>query len=300
MPISGVKTEVYIAMLNRKILFLLFLAIACSLVWLFLFSALADNILEVVFFDVGQGDAIFIETGAGRQVLIDGGPDNQILAKLNKQMPFWDRYIDLLVLTHPDADHLVGLVGVLEYFQVGHILISGAEKNTAAYRRWREIIQQKGIPVSLADFGQEIVIGQGITIKVLWPEQDLASQYSNNSNNLSVVLKLVYHEAEFLFAGDIEKQAEGWLVKEAADLLPADLLKVAHHGSKSSSIGAFVKAVAPKIAVISVGKDNYYRHPSQEVLDRFKDAVLLRTDRHGDIRAETDGQEIWLKLEKKL
>ncbi len=285
---------------NKKIYFLVILSIFCGLIWFSIFFWLNNNFLKVVFFDVGQGDSIFIETINQRQVLIDGGPDNQILNRLNQEMPFWDKYIDLVVLTHPDADHITGLVSVLKYFKVGHILTSGLEKDTAVYQKWKELIKQKKIPISLVQAGQQIVLDNNISLQVLWPDQNLINQYANQANNASIVLKLVYQQADFLLPGDIEAKIERLLTNQIPDLLSADLLKAAHHGSKSSSLKEFIQLVDPQIVVVSVGQDNWYGHPHQEVLDRFKDLILLRTDLQGNIQVETDGQNIWLELEKKF
>ncbi len=257
-------------------------------VWFVVFEQVPGNILEVVFFDVGQGDSIFIETPDNRQILIDGGPDKGILENLGQVMPFHDRTIDLVILTHPDADHVTGLVEVLEYYNIGHILFSGLEKDTIVYKKWQELIKEKEISLTLAQAGQKIILQQGIVLEVLWPEQSLINSYSKPTNNVSVVGRLVYGDIEILLTGDIEKKVENYLVNQNYNL-ESDILKLAHHGSKTSSNYNFLKAVNPEIAIISVGENNHYKHPSKEVLERIKDLIVYRTDKHGDIKILTDG-----------
>ncbi|MBU4030679.1 MBL fold metallo-hydrolase [Patescibacteria group bacterium] len=275
--------------------FLGILLVGTIFVWSAVFSLTADDILEVHFFDVGQGDSIFIETPFQKQVLIDGGPDKTVLEKLNQTMPFYDRKIDLLILTHPDADHITGLVDVLEYYQVGHILTSGFETDTAVYKKWRELIDEKNIPLTIAQAGQKIILSEGIVLEILWPEQPLVD--AKSVNNASVVSRLIYRQTEFLLTGDIEKKIENILIERNTNL-ESDILKVPHHGSKTSSSYNFIKAVNPKISVISVGENNRYKHPNQEVLDILKNAFISRTDKNGDITILTNGELFEVKTER--
>lgn len=275
--------------------FLGILLVGTIFVWSAVFSRIAGNILEVRFFNIGQGDSIFIETPDKKQVLIDGGPDKTVLEKLNQTMPFHDRKIDLIILTHPDADHVTGLVDVLEYYQVGHILTSGFENDTAVYRRWRELIDEKNIPLTIAQAGQRIVLDENIVLEILWPEQPLSGIKS--ANNASVVGRLVYGQSEFLLTGDIEKKIENILLRRNWNL-KADVLKVPHHGSKTSSSYNFVKAVNSSIAVILVGENNRYKHPHKDVLERFNQMAVFRTDINGDITIFTDGNLFEIETER--
>jgi len=275
---------------KRKIKYFVLIIFLGTTIWTWsvIFEQISDGILEITFFDIGQGDSIFIETSDGKQVLIDGGPDNSILEKLNQTMSFYDRTIDLVILTHPDADHITGLVKVLNYYQIEHILTSGLEKDTAIYMKWKELIEEKNISLSLAQQGQRIILQNNVILEVLWPDQNLISSYSNPANNVSVVTRLVYDDIEILLTGDIEKKVENYLVNQDFEL-ESDILKLAHHGSKTSSSYNFLKKVDPEVAVISVGEDNRYKHPSQEVLERIKDLIIYRTDEDGDICILTDG-----------
>jgi competence protein ComEC len=289
---------------NYFILIILFMV--AIWVWLVVFTQVPDNLLEVIFFDVGQGDAIFIETPNNQQVLIDGGPDRTILEKLNQTMPFYDRTIDLIISTHPDADHLTGLVEVLKYYQVNHILTSGLEKDTVIYQKWRELIEQKGIPLTLAQAGQKVILQtphpetseqKELVLEIFWPEQLLIESFSKPTNNVSVVGRLVYGEIEFLLPGDIEKKIEQYLINQGWDM-DSDILKIAHHGSKTSSSYNFLKVVSPEAVVISVGEKNRYKHPSKEVLEELEDLAVYRTDKNGDIEILTDGRLFKIKVKK--
>lgn len=257
-----------------------------TFIWSAVFEQASDGILEVTFFDIGQGDAILIETPSGRQVLIDGGPDKRILEKLGQEMSFYDRTIDLVVVTHPDADHITGLVEVLNYYQVDHILTSGLDKDTIVAQKLKELIKEKGIPLILAQAGQNIILEEGIVLEILWPKQSLISSYANSSNNISIVGRLVYGETEILLTGDIEKKVENILINQD---IQSDILQLPHHGSKTSSGLNFLKAVDPEAVVISVGQKNRYKHPSPEVLERIKNILTYRTDQNGDIKILTDG-----------
>ena len=280
---------------NYFILIVLFL-IALWL-WLALFNQSKLDFLEVHFFDVGQGDSIFIETPSGQQVLIDGGPDATILEKLSQNMPFYDRSIDLVILTHPDADHLTGLVKVLEYYQIDHILTPGLKKETATYQRWQEIIREKDISLTKAQAGQKINFGNGLIMEILWPEQSSLELLANKANNVSVVGQLIYGQSKFLLTGDIEKEIEQRLIKQE-ESLASDILKVPHHGSKTSSGKSFIEKVNPQISVISVGADNRYGHPHPNVLERLKETAIYRTDQNGDIEILTDGFSFRIIKEK--
>lgn len=273
------------------------LLIVAVWIWSAVFSQAPDNILEVTFFDIGQGDAIFIETSNQTQVLIDGGPDKAVLEKLSQTMLFHDRTIDLLILTHPDADHITGLVEVLNYYQVGHILTSGLKKDTAVYQKWRNLIEERNIPLTIAQTGQKVILQEGMVLNILWPEQSLIESLSKNANNVSIVGQLVYGQTEFLLTGDIEKEVEQRLLNQNWDLT-SDILKAPHHGSKTSSSYNFLKAVNPQIAVISVGENNRFKHPSPEVIERLKDVSVYRTDKNGNIKVSTDGIHFKIKTEQ--
>jgi len=277
-----------------KILALLFVILILTWAWVFIKEQ--QEFLEVDFFYVGQGDSIFIETPKGKQVLIDGGPDSTILEKLGKELPFWDRYIDLIILTHPEHDHINGLIEVIKRYRIGGILTNGIVRNTAEYKEWIKIIQKKNIPVYIAQAGGFIDLGSDVKLFILYPFESLEGQIVKKVNNTSIVAQLVYKDFEILLTGDIEKKIEAKLVKSGISL-KSDILKVSHHGSKTSSIKDFIEAVNPLVAIIQSGRDNPYGHPYQSVLERLSlnNIAIFRTDQDGDIKILTDGINFQVK-----
>ena len=271
------------------------LAVAASLAW---WAALGDTggRLSLSVLDIGQGDALLVETPGGHRVLIDGGPSGQAVTQaLGEALPFWERTLDLVVLTHPQEDHLAGLIEVLERYDVRQVLATPADADSAAYREWRELIQREGIPYREGRPGQRIDLGGGATLEVLGPSADALA--SGEPNDASLVLRLTWGEVSFLLTGDIEAGGEEALLRSDAALRSV-VLKVPHHGSATSSSAAFVRAVRPAVAVVSVGEDNTFGHPSSAALDRLRDALLLRTDRHGTVTLETDGERLWVAVER--
>ena len=260
------------------------------LAWLAVWDLSQDN-LTVTFFDVGQGDAIFIETPQNQQILIDGGPTSIILEKLGREMPFWDRTIDLIILTHPEHDHMAGLIEVLKRYQVGNILWTGVVRDTAEYKEWQKLIKEEGAKIYIAQAGQQIE-GGPTSINILYPLESLEGQESKDSNNTSIVARLVFGENSFLFTGDAPQSVEKKLLETAID---SDILKIGHHGSKTSSAQDFIGVVSPEVTVISAGKDNKYGHPAPEVLQNLSGVKILRTDLDGDIKIISDGKRYWEK-----
>ena len=286
--------------LSTKVLFT-GLTVAAILVWVAV-ASLPDGKLHVVFFDVGEGDAIFIQTPGGQQILVDGGPSpTTLISALGRRMPFWDRSIDLVILTHADEDHLAGLIPVLERYRVGQVLDSGYEHNHPMYERWLELIKEKGVPNHPARAGMRIETGDGAELLVLHPGPELMEYTDADANNNSIVVRLAMGQVSFLLPGDIEEAAEGMLVASGQELT-SSVLKVPHHGANTSSSAAFLKAVNPELAVISVGADNRFGHPSPHVLERLEELVggerILRTDERGAIEVVTDGERVWIKTER--
>ena len=265
------------------------------LAWIVVFDLSKIQPLEVVFFDVGQGDSIFIETPKKQQILIDGGPGSAILEKLGTEMPFYDNTLDLIILTHPEKDHLTGLISVLKRYKVENILWTGIKRDTLEFKEWERKILEEKANIKIAQAGQKIFAAKAV-LEILYPFESLAGQEFEDSNETSIVSRLVFGENPFLFTGDIRKSEEKVLLEQRANL-DSDVLKVAHHGSKTSTSKEFIEKASPQTAVISVGKDNSYGHPTQEVLDILKSygIKVLRTDQKGDIKIISDGKEIKIK-----
>jgi len=237
--------------------------------------SVAKNELKIYVFDVGQGDGILIRTPDQQNIVIDGGPDNSFITKLGQALPFYDRTIDLMILTHAHDDHLFGLVEVLKRYRVERILSSGALHVTDAYLEWLDLIQKKQIPLTVSLSGQEFFFGP-VRLEVVYPLTELTDLRLNNLNDGSIVIRLVYQESTFLFMGDLEAAGEEEILAQYPKDLKARVLKLGHHGSDTSSIEDFLKAVNPKQAVISVG-ENKFGHPHEETLERLKDIKIYQT-----------------------
>jgi competence protein ComEC len=274
------------------------LAVVALLVWAGALAMPDDNV-HVTFLDVGQGDAILISRGS-RQILIDGGPSPQaVTLGLGREMPFWDRTIDVVVTTHPEADHLTGLVEVARRYRVEQVIEGQADNESALWQAWDRTLAERGIPRTTAAIGQRISLGDGVTIEVLNPSG--AADWQTSLNDRSIVLKVTVGKVSFLLTGDVEEAAETDMITRRADLA-STVLKVAHHGSDTSTSEAFLALVRPQVAVVSVGKDNAYAQPSPSVTARLESllgpANLYRTDRNGTIEFITDGQRLWVKTER--
>ncbi|MDP2728943.1 MAG: DNA internalization-related competence protein ComEC/Rec2 [Dehalococcoidales bacterium] len=262
-------------------------------------ATMPDDRLHASFLDVGQGDAILVQRGS-QQVLIDGGPRQQaITLALGKEMPFWDRTIELVILTHPHADHITGLVEVLKRYKVRQVLYPASEYESPAYDEWLRLLREKNIKYTLAQAGQQIDLGSEVIIEVLNPQVPLLTGTESDIDNNGVMLRLETGEVSFLLTADIMWQAESELVASRANL-KSTVLKVAHHGSATSTTVEFLAVVNPRLAVISVGENNSFGHPSSDVMDRLEEKAgkenIYRTAEQGTVEFITDGERLWVKV----
>lgn len=272
------------------------LAIAALLVWLALFT-LPDGRLHVSFLDVGQGDSILIESPSGHQILVDGGPGSAaVTSALGEALPFWDRSLDLVVLTHPQEDHLAGLIGVVERYQVGLLIDSGEECATDTCGRFWELVEEREIPYHRAEAGMRVELGDGVLIEILHPPQELLAGTGSDVNNNSVVLKVTMGRASLLLTGDIEEEGERALLASGQPLKSL-VLKAPHHGSAASLTPPFLREVSPQLVIISVG-ENKFGHPAPETLAKLSGLTTLRTDEEGTIEVVTDGGKYWISTER--
>lgn len=268
---------------------LLLLGGAAVFIWLAVFGREAPKNVKVSFFDIGQGSAVFVAAPNHNQVLIDGGPSGAILAKLGSALPLFDREIELLILTHPDLDHIAGLVEIVKRYKVSRVLETGISDSSPVYQEWHKLLQAKGIPIVFARAGQIIKVADNLAIKILYPLAKINGQSFAKTNETSVVTKVAYGRNAFLLTGDAEGAAESSLIFGGADL-KTNVLQVAHHGSKNSTGVDFLNKVKPAAAVIQVGAKNKYGHPHPETLERLArvKAKILRNDLLGDIIFECD------------
>lgn len=268
------------------------LLIGVGVIWYAVASEDRDGILTVAFLDVGQGDAIFIESPNGTQVLVDGGPNNAVFRELGKVMPFYDRSIDLFIVSNPDKDHIAGFVDGLDRFKVSAVLEPGTVGASGAFRALEAGEEKHRVPKIVARRGMSIDLGGGAYLEILFPDRDVSGLATNDG---SIVARLVYGETEVMLPGDAPQNIEQYLVSLDGGKLQSDILKVGHHGSRTSSTESFVEAVAPKYAVISSGKDNRYGHPHKEVMDLFARLGIpaLNTANEGTIIFKSDGTRVW-------
>ena len=274
------------------------LGIAAAFLW-FRVAGGPDGNLHVHFLDIGQGDSILVVTPSGRQVLIDGGPDGDIVSQaVADTLPRGDRSLDLVVMTHLDSDHSNGLLEVLDRYAVGAVLSGTHQPENEMKALWEDRLKQHAIsPVEVHE-GYVVHLDVGVELQVLNPPQDRPFEDSNND---SVVLRLTYGDASLLLTADIESEAEERLA-DSGLALQSTVLKVAHHGSNTSTTQRFLDAVGPSVAVVSAGVNNSFGHPAPAVMQRLEAAVgadnVYRTDRDGNVEVVSDGTSVWVRTER--
>ncbi|MCK5022175.1 MAG: MBL fold metallo-hydrolase [Candidatus Pacebacteria bacterium] len=282
-------------MLNSKTaikrILLGFFLITTIFVWYGVLAEERNGLMTVAFLDIGQGDAIFIETPSGKQVLIDAGPNKKVLRELSKQMQFYDRSIDILIESHPDLDHIGGFPAVLKSYEVDFVFSSGVNCEKTICEEFEKEILAEGIEEQILTRGNILDLGDGIYLEVLFPDRDA---FGFETNMASLVLKLIYGETSFLLTGDSPKSIEEYLISLDADNLDVDILKLGHHGSHTSTSEAFIGFTNPEKAIISVGKNNRYKHPHPDVLDILNKfgVEVLRTDQEGTIIIKSNGEDL--------
>lgn len=283
--------------MNKPVLFIFTVLVGMNIFSWFLFlEARRPADLTVDFLNVGQGDSIFIKTPNKQKIIIDGGPDYNLAAEeLTKEIPFWDREIDLIILTHPEKDHFAGLFKILKLYKVKNIISTGDTKDTSEFKDFQAAIlkeQAEGAKVYELDAYDKILMGR-TEMEILFPFGVAKNTAQESTNENCLVSKLIFNKNEFLFTGDIGAKEEKEIINQNEDI-QVDVLKVAHHGSKYSSSAGFLKLASPKAAVIQVGKNNTYGHPAPETLARLSDAEIkvYRNDLNGNIKVISDGKNL--------
>lgn len=268
----------------------LFLFILFSII-IILYLNIKDTKHDLTFamLNIGQGDALYIESPTGTQILVDGGPPKKILSRLSRVMPLFDRSIDAIIITNPDADHIGGFLDVLKNYKVGSVFEAGTFNDSLIYKNLKNKIAEKNIPVSLAKKGMRIDLGGGAVIDILFPDRDVSEWTTNDG---SVVAELMYGDTKVMLTGDATSETEKLILENNnLNTLDVDVLKVGHHGSRTSTSADFVKALTPGYALISSDGGKKYGHPHKETLDTLNafGVKILRTDLLGTIVMKSDG-----------
>lgn len=284
--------------IHKKILIIILIA-ANVAVWTSVLVHKPHELMSVTFLNVGQGDAIFIEAPNGNQILIDTGPTDVVIRKLSEILLYYDRYIDIILTTHPDLDHIGGAPAVFNRYKIGTYIFYENAPMSDAIERINESVSNNNIATGHVHAGDRIVLdaARNIYLDVLWPSD---AYVTDDKNDMSIITKLVYGESDVLLTGDASSKIERILLSEYADdatgtYLQSDILKLGHHGSKTSSAEAFLKSVMPDFAIVSAGLDNRYRHPSAEVVERLERLgfPIIKTTDRGSVIFRTDGATWW-------
>lgn len=279
--------------MSKSRLFIILVLLICISIWAMVWQK--PCILKVIFFDVGQGDSALILFPRGGNILIDGGEKGQgkrvILPYLRKR---GIRKLDTVILTHAHSDHVGGLIEILKNLQVELVVDSGYPHTTDIYMEFLELVEEKNIPYKMVRRGQKLTGYTGAEIEFLNPPRPFHEGRGSDINNSSVVVKLTYGEVQFLFCADIEEEIEKDLLNSYGSKLRSSVLKVPHHGSKTSSSLEFIVEVNPDIAVISVGRNNRFGHPDSANIMKYKrtGVRIYRTDINGAITISTDGKSV--------
>lgn len=298
---------IVIKKINKKIIIIFVIIIIILNLILNLILNFIPKTFTISFIDVGQGDSMLISTPKGKKILIDGGGSrDEELFNIGKQtlIPYLLNKgitkLDYILISHFDSDHVGGILSVLEELKVEKVIICEQEENEN-YRRFKEIVKNKKIKVYVVKKGDNVKIEENILLNILWPKDEKIKE--NAINNNSIVAKLNYKSFSILLTGDIEKIAENEILKEYenSNILNANILKVAHHGSKSSSINEFLEKVKPQIALIGVGEKNTFGHPNEGVLKRLENinTKIYRTDKKGEITIKINRKGC-IKIKTKL
>lgn len=270
-------------------------AVVNIFIWSAVLRADRHGVLTVAFLDIGQGDAIYIEAPNGNQMLIDGGPPSgAVLRELGRVMPFWDRSLDVVLATHPDQDHVGGLPAVIDRMNVASVVTTENTSGTGAYGAFEKVILEKHPRRILARTGEKIILDNGVVLEILFPDKNARGWETNMG---SIIARLSYGNESFIFSGDSPQSVEQYIVSKNSGALRANVLKLGHHGSRTSSAKIFLSAINPDYAIISAGKDNKYGHPHKEVTDLLTELKIpsISTIDHGTIIFETDGEDLVLK-----
>ncbi len=248
---------------------------------------------QAIFLDVGQGDATLLQTPLGKNILIDGGPDMTLLYKLGQYLPWWKQDIDLIVISHPHADHIIGIIEVIKRFKVHAVVMTDAAINTPEFGELRDVLKENKVTIDILTSRKSLDIEDNVHFEFFHPEKSTENIKEKDINNTSILLRVSYKKSSILFTGDLEERGQKENLNENID---SDILKVPHQGSIDSLSEEFIKKVSPFYSIIFVGKNNY-GHPSQRVVEEHQrqGSKILITQKIGDIRFASNGKKFFLK-----
>lgn len=273
-----------------------------------IYKLITPQKLRVSFLDVGQGDAILVQTPSGKQMLVDGGPTNIILSRLSKEMSYFDREIDVIVATHPDADHVTGLIPVLEKYKVDTIVLSSSDGSTQVFDDFNKQVADEKSVIQIAHTGDVIDFHDGVIVQILYPQKNYREK-KNDTNDASVSMVINYGEQSFLLTGDLPTAKENKLFESGlTNLRPRRestdskiiVYKAGHHGSKTSSGEQLLSYIKPEYTIVSAGKNNKYGHPNVETIERLQKYTkeIISTIDRGSIYFVTDGRMMEVETSK--
>ncbi len=269
------------------------LFIANLAVWISAVSARNKELLVKVY-DVGQGDSIFIRTPDNYKILVDGGPTNKIINHLNSELGLNDRTIDLVVLTHPQSDHMFGLIEVLKQFQVKKVITSNVSNSTTTYQLWRDTLKNSQLVPVFVHAGESITLSDQVTLKFIWPKE--LKPVVADLNQAAVVMKLSYGNFDMLLTADADMKAQPY----TSSVGHIEVLKVPHHGSRTAVREDYLRQLKPDVSVVSVGERNSYGHPNSTLLNLLlkNSKKVYRTDQNGTVEFVSNGATWYTQLEK--
>ena len=289
-------------MINKLLVFTVLVVISLSGLFIYQTAKFNDGKFHLIFCDVGQGDAILIRTSAGGNILIDGGPNDSVLNCLSRHLPFWDKTLQTVLLTHPHADHFTGLISVLKRYNLMSYDTENLENQGFGAKILQDKLALKNLSATYLKKGDRLSDKANFSIEILWPSQEFIENYNKNLskndseldlNGFSLISLVTYGNFKALLTADAASAVDEKAGERAGSV---DVLEVPHHGSKTGLSQNLIDQVRPKLAIISVGKNNRYGHPSLEALNLLKTNGIkfLRTDEKGDLEIIADGKSWWV------
>jgi competence protein ComEC len=260
---------------------------ALAMLIFFGFANFPQQNLKITFLDIGQGDAILIRTPLNQKILVDAGPAANILPAISEELGFFEKKIQLMVITHPDADHIAGFTEILQRYKVENILLTGVQHNTQWYADILRQISEQKIPTIIANSNSDFRFGE-VIFDTFWPEENIAGSLPADANAVSIATRISYGDTAVILTGDLDTESELEILQTQQNL-QAQILKLGHHGSRTSTAPEFLAAVNPDIVVISASADNKFGHPHAEVMERVADKQIFETAKTGNISFVSDG-----------